>query len=195
MIVAERYAVGGLAVAAGPLSLLVTHITTAPRRLEDPTMHNFRFPLLVTLLLFGALAFTACGGDDDDDAAAPTAAATEAAGGDDHADSVEVTLTDFAIALSASEAHGDAPIEFVVANAGAAPHNFLIVETDLAADALPVESGAVDEGQVDVVGRIAQFDANSSQTETFSLDAGSYVLICNIPGHYQLGMTIAFTVE
>ncbi len=160
-------------------------------------MHKFRFPLLVTLLLFGALAFTACGGDDDDAAptAAATEAATEAAAGDDHADTVEVTLSDFAIAVSESEAHSDAPIEFVVANEGAAPHELAIVKTDLAADALPVDGGAVDEGQVDVVGRIAQFDANSSQTETFSLDAGSYVLICNIPGHYQLGMTLAFTVQ
>ncbi len=161
-------------------------------------MHNFRLPLLVTLLLFGALAFTACGDDDDDDgsgAAAPTTAATEAAGGAAHTDAINVTLSDFAIALSESEAHSDAPIEFVVANEGGTPHNFVIVKTDLAVDALPVEGGSVDESQVDVAGRIAQFDANSSQTETFSLGAGSYVLICNIPGHYQLGMSIAFTIE
>ena len=165
-------------------------------------MRNFRFPLLVTLLLFGALAFTACGDDDDDaaaptaaatEAAAPTEAATEAAATEAAAEPIQVTLTDFVIALSGDAGAGD--VQFVVANAGGTPHEFAIVKTDLAADALPVDGGAVDEDQVDIVGRIAQFDANSSQTETFSLDASSYVLIYNIPGHYQLGMTIAFTVE
>lgn len=162
-------------------------------------MRKFRFPLLVTLLLFGALAFTACGDDDDDDGAAPTAAATEAAAPteaatDDQAGgSITVTLTDFAIAISGDTDAGD--VQFVVANTGGTPHELAIVKSDLAADALPVDGGAVDESQVDVVGRIAQFDANSSQTDTFSLDSGSYVLICNIPGHYQLGMTLAFTVQ
>jgi uncharacterized cupredoxin-like copper-binding protein len=161
-------------------------------------MTRLRFPLLAILVLFGAVAFTACSSDDDDDdsggAAAP-AAATEAAAGDDHADTIDVTLSDFAIALSESEAHGDDAIEFVVANEGGTPHNFVVVKTDLAADALPVEGGTVDEGQVDVVGRIDQYGGGETQTASLDLDAGSYVLICNIPGHYQLGMTIAFTVE
>ncbi len=156
-------------------------------------MHNFRFPLLVTLLLFGALAFTACGDDDDGDSNG--AATSEAAGGDEHTDTIEVTLSDFAIALSESEAHGDAPIEFVIVNEGPSPHDFVVLETDLAADALPVEGGAVDEDQVNVFGRVEQFNAGETQKGAFSLDAGSYVLICNIPGHYQLGMAVAFTVE
>lgn len=104
-------------------------------------------------------------------------------------------LSDFAIALSESEAHGDTPIEFVVANEGGTPHEFLIVKTDLAADALPIEGGAIDEAQVEIVHEIEGFPAGETEEATLTLATGGYVLICNIPGHYQLGMTIAFTVE
>ena len=152
-------------------------------------MHNFRFPLLVTLLLFGALAFTACGDDDDDGGAAPTAAATEAP-----ARIIDVTLSDFAIALS-DDAQAAGDVRFVVANEGATPHEFVIVKTNLAADALPMEGGAVDEAQVEIVHEIEEFPAGETEEATLTLATGGYVLICNIPGHYQLGMTVAFTVE
>ncbi len=87
-------------------------------------------------------------------------------------------------------------MEFSVANAGAAPHELVVIRTDLAADALPVEGGSVDEasGDLEVVGETQPFSANTTQTLRVDLEAGSYVLICNIPGHYEAGMQAAFTV-
>ena len=46
-----------------------------------------------------------------------------------------------------------------------------------------------------MVGRIDTFAGGQTRDATFDLAAGSYLLICNLPGHYQLGMTAAFTVR
>ena len=82
-----------------------------------------------------------------------------------------------------------------MANDGALEHEFVVVRSDLAVDALPQAGGAVDESQIEVVGRIEQWPGGETKEATFSLTAGSYVLICNIPGHYQLGMRAAFRVQ
>ncbi len=39
-----------------------------------------------------------------------------------------------------------------------------------------------------------EYPVGESRTLTTTLDAGKYVLICNIAGHCQLGMYTAFTV-
>ena len=37
--------------------------------------------------------------------------------------------------------------------------------------------------------------AGETASDTFTLEAGEYVLICNIAGHYAGGMFTGFTVE
>ena len=107
---------------------------------------------------------------------------------------VAVELSEFAIAVDpAAAARGT--ISFSVANAGGVFHNLRVIRSDAAPDALPVEAGQVAEGQVDVVGRIEEFAGGSSESITLDLAPGSYLLICNVAGHYQLGMTTAFTVQ
>ena len=70
-----------------------------------------------------------------------------------------------------------------------------MIRTDLAPDALPTDGTDVDESQLDVVLRVDEFPPGQSITATDELEAGSYVLICNVPGHYTLGMTVGFTLE
>jgi cytochrome c oxidase subunit 2 len=86
-------------------------------------------------------------------------------------------------------------VTFAVTNDGAVPHEFVVVRTDLAADELPVEGGRVDESGLDVVGRTQQLLGDETENLTVDLQAGSYVLLCNIPAHYDLGMTVGFTVQ
>ena len=76
-------------------------------------------------------------------------------------------------------------------------HNLRVIATDLDPDALPVDDATftVDESQVDVVGSIADLDPGDAEELTVELEAGNYVLICNIPTHYDIGMTVGFTVE
>lgn len=81
---------------------------------------------------------------------------------------------------------------FVVSNTGRVPHEFVVICTTLAADALPVSGGIVDEGEVEVAGRTAQLNGGESAQLTVTVASGSYALLCNIPAHYELGMRIAF---
>jgi len=52
-----------------------------------------------------------------------------------------------------------------------------------------------EEGEgLEAVDEIEDIEAGTSPTLTVDLDAGSYVLICNITGHYDAGMHTALTV-
>ena len=102
------------------------------------------------------------------------------------------------VAEPATVAAGE--VTFRVTNAGAMPHELMVIRTSLAPDQLPTnELGAVDEDQVDVAGAIEAFPAGQTRELTLELAPGSYVLICNLltagSAHYALGMRAPFTVH
>ncbi len=61
-------------------------------------------------------------------------------------------------------------------------------------DALPVENGLIPEDQVDLVDEVDDIPPGTDASLDVNLDAGSYVLVCNLPAHYEPGMYAAFTV-
>jgi uncharacterized cupredoxin-like copper-binding protein len=146
---------------------------------------------VLTLAVLAGLA-VACGDDDDD------------GNGGGGGGSVDVALAEWSVTPSQATAPaGD--VTFTVTNDGTEPHEFLVIRSDLAPDALPVDDeGRVPEDEVDIIDEIEPFAADSTEEITLDLEAGSYVLICNIvelpPGeepesHYENGMFTAFTVE
>ncbi|MCH7698556.1 MAG: hypothetical protein IH865_06440 [Chloroflexi bacterium] len=170
---------------------------------------------LLSLLLFVAAA---CGDDGDDadptatepaveeptatepadepeptDPAEPDPTATEAAAAET---SVDVSLTEFVLEPSVDSVPAGA-VTFNVSSNGAIFHNLRVVATDLAPDGLPTDDAtfSADEEQLDVVASTEDLDPGEQETLTVELAAGSYVLICNIATHYDLGMAVAFTVE
>ena len=46
-----------------------------------------------------------------------------------------------------------------------------------------------------VQGKIPQFKPGVTKTLTLTLKPGHYVLLCNVPAHYQSGQRIDFTVR
>ncbi|OGO51257.1 MAG: hypothetical protein A2148_09450, partial [Chloroflexi bacterium RBG_16_68_14] len=109
-----------------------------------------------------------------------------------------IELVDPEWALNADPASVAAgPVTFSVSNHGSVVHNFRVIRTDLAPDALPLDDSSfqVDEAQVEVVGSLSEFPAGETQQLSVELASDSYVLICNVPTHYQAGMSTAFTVE
>jgi uncharacterized cupredoxin-like copper-binding protein len=119
-------------------------------------------------------------------------------------ETVDVTLQEFAVGVDpASVSAGE--VTFSVTNNGPDDvHEFVVIRTDLGPTELPTdENGAVDEagGGMEVVDEIEDMEVGSSEDLTVDLDAGNYVLICNIwdedeqESHYQEGMRAAFTVE
>ena len=90
-----------------------------------------RSPLVGVL----AIAATSCGGSGS---------------GSDATGDVAVTMKDFSLAATpATFAPGD--ITFAIENDGPSVHEFVIIRTDDAPDALPVENGVIPEDQIDLV--------------------------------------------
>jgi uncharacterized cupredoxin-like copper-binding protein len=111
---------------------------------------------------------------------------------------ISVTFTDPPFKMVADPASGaTGSVTFVVTNNGSVIHNFRVIKTELDPVKLPIDSSGfqVDETQVNVVQRGKELDPKASETVTVQLQAGKYVLICNIPAHYQGGMHTAFTVQ
>ena len=144
-----------------------------------------------------AVVVAACS-DDDDGGSIPTEepGATEPADTEpaDQETQVDVTMADFTVTPSV-ESVPAGTVKFVVRNTGAIDHNFRLIKTDLAPDALPTDEGLADESQLEVISSIEDFGPGESRDVSADLEPGSYVLICNFVGHYQSGMTVAFTVE
>lgn len=115
--------------------------------------------------------------------------------GDDEG-GVSATLADFTITLDSNSAPAG-EVTFDVSNEAEQTHEFVVFQTDLPEDQLPTENGDVDEAGegVTLVDEIEDIEGGSSQSLTVNLDAGSYVLICNLPGHYQQGMHASFSAS
>lgn len=110
---------------------------------------------------------------------------------------VDVTLSDYVVS-PAEDTASAGEITFNLSNEASQTHEFVIFRTDLAPDAMPLnDEGDVDEAGegVEAIDEIEDITAGSEATLTVTLDAGSYVFLCNLPGHYRQGMHVGFTVS
>lgn len=110
---------------------------------------------------------------------------------------VSATLKDFSIGLDpASASAGE--VTFSITNDGPSDHEFVVFRTDLDPGALPTsEAGEVDEAGagLTLVDEAEDIAASSTTDLTVDLEAGSYAIVCNVPGHYAQGMHTGFTVS
>ncbi len=83
-------------------------------------------------------------------------------------------------------------VTFTAKNTGTIKHEMVVLKTDTPYDQLTVTNGRVSEK--DSVGEIGEFGAGKTASVTLDLEAGNYVLVCNIKDHYAMGMRAAFTV-
>lgn len=111
---------------------------------------------------------------------------------------VEVTLNEWSVLAAPSEVNAG-PVVFAVKNAGKMAHELVIIKTDLAPGALPVKpDGTVDlaaAGTVIDQLRTSQLPPGAQANLDVKLTSGKYVLICNLTGHYALGMHTGLTVR
>jgi uncharacterized cupredoxin-like copper-binding protein len=106
---------------------------------------------------------------------------------------IAVTLSDFKIKAAETEAPAG-PVTFDLTNDGPSDHTFFMVKTDLAEDALPGADHLVQVDQLDIVAEIDRFPEGTERSLTVDLQPGSYVMFCNLTGHYESDMHAAFTV-
>lgn len=115
----------------------------------------------------------------------------------DDTQTINVDLSELAVKASATTV---APgyVLFKPSNKGSLPHEMVVIKTDLAVDALPVEDAKVVEARTgELIGEIEpdELGPGASREKTLELKAGKYALICNIAGHYQNGMRAALEVK
>lgn len=102
-------------------------------------------------------------------------------------------VSDFKIALDhPSIAAGHVVIG--IRNRASMAHELKVIRTDLAPDQLPVggDAKASEEGKV---GEVLNIASGVTRKLVVELPAGKYVLICNVAGHYQLGMRVGLEVK
>ena len=68
-------------------------------------------------------------------------------------------------------------------------------QTDTKASALPVVDNKIDESALTPVDEIEDIAVGASPTLDVTLEAGHYVLLCNIETHYEQGMQADFDVS
>ncbi len=84
---------------------------------------------------------------------------------------------------------GAGKVELLVRNSSAEPHELVIVKTNSPASHLPVEGGRVDERAAGAnYGEADDLAPGEHRSLSLSLPSGRYVMFCNLPGHYGMGM-------
>jgi uncharacterized cupredoxin-like copper-binding protein len=127
---------------------------------------------------------------------------------------MHVTLSDTSgeagsMSLTASPAAVPAgDVAFVVKNTGTIEHEAIVLKTNVPFDKLPVTDGGDPPVRVTTGANKVSEDTNIGETGDPNLQPGdtrvftiknmtpgSYVIVCNLAGHYGKGMRAAFTVS
>jgi uncharacterized cupredoxin-like copper-binding protein len=96
--------------------------------------------------------------------------------------------------LPATAAAKAGKVTFSVRNTGKIAHEFIVLKTALAPAKLPVKGAkAVLVGKV--LGQLKSVAPGKTSKLILTLPKGKYVLLCNLPAHYQAGQRAAFTVK
>ena len=107
---------------------------------------------------------------------------------------VVAELADYKITVNVPSVKAGS-VKIGVRNLGTMEHSFQVIRTDLAPDKLPVDGASAKAKEDGKVGEIASIPAGKSAAVTIDLAPGKYVFMCNVAGHYQLGMHTGFTVD
>lgn len=107
---------------------------------------------------------------------------------------VIVDMKEYSITLSVASIKAGV-VKFGIRNNGTMVHDFDLIKTDLAPDKLPIDLGSAKAKDDGLVKQMINIAANRSTTLSADLAPGNYVIICNVAGHYQLGMRVGLKVE
>jgi uncharacterized cupredoxin-like copper-binding protein len=122
-------------------------------------------------------------------AAALAACAQEGDGSTDEAQSsIDVTATEFSFEPDAWTVPADSDVSVTLRNEGTIEHEWVVLAagTRITSD---------DEFEEDLVEFEVEADTGDEATGTFQLPAGTYQVICAVPGHLAAGMEGELTVR
>jgi len=124
--------------------------------------------------------------------AAPTSAAPPLA-----ASPGPVNLSDFKVQAAATTVAAGT-VTFQITNTGTVQHELLVFRSDLPPSAYPLKDGNIDEEAPNItkVSDGDNIDPGATQTRTVDLtQPGTYLFVCNLPGHFMAGMYQVITVK
>jgi uncharacterized cupredoxin-like copper-binding protein len=122
---------------------------------------------------------------------APARAASTSTTGAPGASALSVTEREWGVSPSTKSVPAGA-VTFAATNAGSTTHELVVLRTDALPTTLEVKAGrASEEGDL---GEVEDLAPGSTNSVTLQLPPGHYLLICNLPGHFQKGMVSEFSV-
>jgi len=130
--------------------------------------------------------------------AAPSAAATAPASvapSASPAAAPTVSLTEWKVLVTGTIKSGKVDVK--ISDVGVAAHELLVFKSDLAPSAYPTDKAGdiVEDGAgVTLLSDGDNIDPGGTQTRTIDLAPGTYLFVCNIPGHFKQGMFTVVTV-
>jgi uncharacterized cupredoxin-like copper-binding protein len=90
-------------------------------------------------------------------------------------------------------------VSFDAHNRGPSTHEFVVFQTAQPADRMPLGADGLtideDSSLLRPAGEVAEIDIDRSATLILRLTPGSYVLVCNMEGHYLGGMHFSLVVH
>ena len=105
-----------------------------------------------------------------------------------------VELRDYTVTTSVPSVPAG-KVKIGVRNLAGMTHDFVVLKTETAVDKLPIDGATAKAKEEGKVGGIESIGAGRVTAVTLDLAPGSYILLCNVAGHYQLGMRTAFKVD
>jgi uncharacterized cupredoxin-like copper-binding protein len=108
-----------------------------------------------------------------------------------------IYVSEWSVGVPTSMVAGQA--NFSITNIGTIQHELLVFKSALPASALPLDSkgNIIEDGPgVNLVSDGDNIDPGKTQTRTVDLtQPGTYLFVCNIPGHFKAGMFSVVTVS
>lgn len=106
---------------------------------------------------------------------------------------VQVDLVDFDISIAPDVASAGT-LDLVIANDGALVHEIEIFAGASVGQSLTVSNSVADTTGLDLIDEVENVLPSSTAQLVVDLDPGTYLVICNLPGHYEQGMSTYLTV-
>jgi uncharacterized cupredoxin-like copper-binding protein len=107
-----------------------------------------------------------------------------------------IYLSEWSVGLPTSMLAGQ--VNFAITNIGTMQHELLVFKSDLAPSAYPVDSKGdiIEDGPgITLISRGDKIDPGSTQNRVVDLtQPGTYLFVCNLPGHFKAGMFRVVTV-
>ncbi len=106
---------------------------------------------------------------------------------------VNVSLADFAVAMDRSTVQAGT-VTFVVQNQGPSLHEIEVFSGAGSGLILDAQRSVADTSGLTLIDEVEDVLAGSTARLTVTLEPGTYLILCNLPDHYEHGMWTSLTV-